>query len=189
MKKILSLCAFMVLTTQAALATELPEGYKTSFLLPIDWSQAKHRDLSVNIPMGYKSLQPTSTWDKAPLIEFIPKDEHANAWSEILTIQKLIGKRISADQITTLLMQNISQVAKTSVLFKSAPLEKDQKSVFIIKYTHNGKEEVMGAEYLSGPYDCAGVQYTIRLSKKISEQEAVKKIKTFFDENLAVIEN
>ncbi|HEY5234951.1 MAG TPA: hypothetical protein VIJ14_02135 [Rhabdochlamydiaceae bacterium] len=189
MRKILSLFVFFGLTTQVAMAIEISENYKTSFILPVDWSTKTHRNLCVDIPISYKSLQAPSTWDTAPLIEFIPKGENEDSWSEIITIQNLIESQIQAKQMTSTLIENISRAAKTTVLFQQTTFTKNEKSVFIIKYKHNGKEEVLGAQYLSGPFDCVGVQYTVRLSKKISENEAVKKIKTFFDQNLAIVES
>jgi hypothetical protein len=184
MKKILTL--FALCLSGMVSAAEIPEDYKASFVLPI----AKNRVLSVSIPEGYKSLQPASVWDKAPLIEFIPNDgSTASLWSEIITIQKLIGRGISADKMTSLLMQQLSQAVKTTLLFKESSKNGYQMVYFALKYTHNGRQEILGAKYLSGPHDCEGVQYTIRLKYGQSEADALQKIKTFFDQNLKVIEN
>ncbi len=167
---------------------ELPEEYGTTFLLPIDWTTDKHRDLSVKIPKGYKSLQPASTWDKAPLIEFIPHGEKQTGWSEMITIQKLTGRDLSADRFVNLLIQQISNQVKTTLLFRENAKDKYQTVVFALKYTHNGNEEILGGKYLSGPHDCQGIQYTIRLRGKESQEKAVSKIRDFFDQNLRVIE-
>lgn len=187
MKKIFALFLFVALMTHMIYAEEIPENNGITFLLPLDWSTEEHSDLSVKIPKGYKSLQPNSTWDDAELIEFIPMNDGVSTWSEIITIHRLIGKKISAKKVTDLFLQRISQIVKSNVLFNESSNDEYQTCYFMIKYTQNGKKEIMGAKYLSGPYDCEGVQYTIRLKPKQTEQEAIAKIEKFFDQNLIVL--
>lgn len=184
MKKIatMSLVLAAFLHTAWTSELEIPNDYRVSFLLPIDWSSPAHRDLQVSIPKEYQSIQPSSSWETAALIEFIPKNENSNHWSEIISISKIIGKGISALQFTSLLQQRIaSSAAKAEILFEE---KSKDTSTFIIKYIDQNQEEVMGAKYFSGPYDCVGVQYTIRLKQGQSQSNAVAKIKTFFQTNL-----
>jgi hypothetical protein len=189
MKKIFAFFIFITSMIRMMDAGEIPENCNITFLLPVDWSKEEHCDLSVTIPKGYMSLQPNSTWDEAELIEFIPVNETSNKWSEIITIHRLVGKKVSAKKVTDLFLQRISQIVKTNVLFNESSIDGYQSSYFMIKYTQNGKKEIMGAKYLSGLYDCEGVQYTIRLKPKQTEQEAIAKIEQFFDQNLIVIKN
>jgi len=54
-------------------------------------------------------------------------------------------------------------------------------------YAYQGKKEVIFAKYYSGPYDCAGFQYTIRLSSTMSDEEALQKINDFVKNCVAII--
>ncbi|MBA2369828.1 MAG: hypothetical protein H0V82_12550 [Candidatus Protochlamydia sp.] len=187
MKKTFALFVFIISVMHRINAAENQENYSINFLLPIDWSTKNHIDLSVTIPKGYRSMEPNSTWDKAELIEFIPINEEPSKWSEIITIHRLEEKNISSEKITDLFLQKISEIIKTDVIFNEISNDDYQTSYFMIKYAQNGKKEIMGAKYVSGPVDCEGVQYTIRLKPKQSEQEAIVKIEKFFDQNLNVL--
>lgn len=69
------------------------------FQLPINWVSSPKYNLEVSIPPGFISLQPFQVWsdEKTNLIEFVPKGEDGENWTEIISIDKHIGKKISAD--------------------------------------------------------------------------------------------
>lgn len=165
------------------------EDYKISFVLPINVASEEHFHLAVTIPKDYKSVQDPSTWDKAPSIEFIPRSEEIQNYSEIVTVMTHRGQRISASRFTEALKQAISSQANFSVLLDEKKNKKDyQETALILKYHYQGRDEVLGMRYLSGPYDCAGVQYTIRLSQNMDEKLAAEKINHFFNQNVTVIQ-
>lgn len=186
-----SILFYLLISLNFYIAAETSlENSNTTFLLPIDWSKEPQLNLSVNIPKGFKPIQPESIWDKIELIEFIPEKENESHWSEIITIQKIINKGISADQITSLLIENFSKkIPNFTVLSHENSNENYQVNTFIAKYHYDRKNEIIGAKYLSGPYDLIGVQYTIRPNKKQSQQEIIQKIKSFFDGNLSITKN
>lgn len=189
MKWLATLFIHVVLMPYRTFAADPIENYDITFMLPIDWSTAKHQDLLVKIPKGYQSIQPLSTWDKATLIEFIPQEEEPANWSQIITISKFIKSKISAKWIIERLIKQISQKVKTQIILKEISNEKHQTGFFILKYKFNQKTELLGAKYLSGPYDCEGVQYTIRLGLDQAEEEAIQNIKAFFRQQVQLIEN
>lgn len=189
MKKFLSILLLMGFLEQSLITKESLDNYDKTFLLPVDWSTEQHLNLSVNIPRNFKSIQPASSWDKAELIEFIPENENVGDWSEIITIQKLINKQISANQITAAILKKLSAITNISVISKENSNKKYEEDAFVIKYNYKGKDEVLGAKYLSGPYDSVGVQYTIRLNENLSQQKAVEKIQDFFKNNLVLLDD
>lgn len=157
------------------------------FSLPVDWTTSKHYNLLVTIPQGYQSLQPISSWDKGPLVEFVPKGENGNDWSEIVTIHKIIGRGVFANQITDSLLKTIPAQASQSHIVINEKSSHDFGLIteIIISYSYQGQKEVLGAKYFSGPFDCVGVQYTIRVGMH-SEDACIKKIKNFFDQDIAL---
>jgi len=89
--------------SQALLGLELTEeqqNYKKIFLLPINWTEGAQDSLEVSIPEGYRCLQPTSMWVTSSLFEFIPVNEEADNWSEIITIERLVGRKIKASDLS-----------------------------------------------------------------------------------------
>ena len=163
------------------------ENPALSFVFPVDWSVEPRVNLSVDIPPDFKAVQPASSWNQAELIEFIPQQDDVSNWSEIITIQKLINRRISADQLSALLIENLSKTVKLTVLLNERANQGYEEDRFIVQYDYNGRDEVLGAKYVSGPYDSVGVQYTIRLHEGISQKQAVDKIKSFLDNNLTLL--
>lgn len=170
----------------------IPEDYTFNYILPINWASDDRYNLTVTIPQGFRALQSQSSWLKkeTPLIEFIPKNETENNWTEIITINKYIGQGLSAEtMIKNLKNTMLSNVENGKV--KSENLTKEPSYIFgnlDITYDLNGNHEIFGSRYYSGPYDTVGVQYTIR-AKKDKEEEALKKIEDFFNENTRVIQS
>lgn len=159
------------------------EGNKISFLLPINWAD-KQCNLQVSIPEGYQAIQPSSQWEKSPIIEFIPKGEKADNWSEIITISKLVGSKISAEEMIGLLKNAVIEKNQGKVWQEKISKEPlYQFALLGISYKIDDRQEVLGCRYYSGPYDCVGVQYAIEKGKDVSEKELISKIDKFFEEN------
>lgn len=181
------LICLLLLATNVTAAPSV-ENYAVTFLLPIDWSTSPTAvNLSVKIPKGFKAVQPADTWDTAPLIEFIPENEDVSNWSEIITIQKLINKRIPADRIAAAVISNIEKVTPVSTLLNEKTNNQYKQATIIVSYNYEGKDEVLGGKYFSGPYDTEGVQYTIRPNKTHGQQAAAEKIKNFFNQQLSIV--
>lgn len=187
MKKILPFLFLLNIFSSSIYASEDLTKYQPAFLLPIDWSKKDHLNLSITIPENFKPVQPLSSWKDLDVIEFIPKNEVVEQWSEIITIQKIINKGISASSLASIILDGFSKTNPTHVISKESVNKGYEESSFFIDYTYDNKLEVLGAKYLSGPFDIAGVQYAIRLKNKESQDAAIEKIKDFFNENLAVI--
>ena len=184
MKKFLALIMLVMSSVVHGDSQEF-EGYSMTVLLPVDWTAGKRQNLVVTIPKGYRSIQPPSEWTKAPVVEFIPQGEGDHAWSEIITTQRLAGARASADKVVQVIRQNMAATATNiHVVMSTASKRSYQMAFYILKYRHQGREEMMGMQYFSGPHDCSGVQYTIRLGDQMSEHEATAKICEFFEHSL-----
>lgn len=160
---------------------------KAEILLPINWTGKEQLNLKVTIGEGNRSLQTLEQWadPKTTLLEFIPKDESENEWSHILTLNKFIDSQISAIAFTKNLQKELAKESGARLLQESF-LEKPsyERAGFIMSYDLKGRHEVMGCLYYSGPYDCVGVQYTIRST---DDEEAFKTIETFFQKNTTII--
>lgn len=184
MRKFLALIVLVVTSFVHGNSREF-EGYSMTMLLPVDWTAGKRHNLIVTIPKGYRSIQPPSEWTQAPVIEFIPQGEGDYTWSEIITTQRLTGDRISADRMVQTIRQNVTATAtNVHVVCATASKIPHQMAFVVLQYRHQGRQEMMGVQYFSGPHDCGGVQYTIRLGDQMSEKQATAKIMRFFEQNL-----
>lgn len=156
---------------------------KVTFELPVNWTSSPKYNLEVRVPRGYRSLQPLEEWFavNATTIEFVPKGEDGERWSEIFTINKYIGKKISAvDFVADFKKELLAKVQNGVVLKEESSNEKSYtKATFILSYDLNHRHEVIGALYYSGPYDCAGVQYTIRPSPSSTDSASLSRVEDF----------
>lgn len=181
---LLALLAFSSLLTAK---DEFPGDNQITFLLPVNWTVNPEYSLKVTIPKGYTSIQPFDEWEQASLIEFIPKGEDKDHWTEIITVNKFIGEKIPADTFVKALKERlVSQIQNNQ--FYQEDIEKTPnytRATLLLSYDFQGKHEVMGAIYYSGPYDCAGVQYTLRMGEKLSEAQALEKI-VFFNNSINI---
>ncbi len=163
-------------------------NYQPVFLLPVDVVKTPKANLMIEVPKGFKPLQSINEFSKKEndMIEYIPQQDSSDNWNEIITVNKFIGRKIPADKFTDLLKVNLIKNSKNGkILLESSSKEQEtKKSWFLLKYTHQNVEEMIGATYYSGPYDSAGAQYTIRLRNGQTEEEAIKKINAFFENNV-----
>lgn len=177
--------------SQAAGATALEDpSYERTFALPVNWSTTPKYAMVVTIPRGFKSLQPVSSLaSSADSLEFIPEKDDEKNWTEIITIFKYVGKNISAIKfIADFKKSMLDKVKDGKVWFESNTTKPSyEQSTLGLLYNLENKHEVMGALYYSGPYDCSGVQYTIRPKPGQSDDDATKVIENFFKTNTEII--
>lgn len=172
----------------SSLSLKADEEKTLSFLLPVNWVFPNKINLMVTIPENFVSVQPMDAWMDSPLIEFIPKGEDVNAWSQIITVNKFIGKQYSAVDLTDMILKNlIEKTSRNEVWSNKKSDETAYKTAsFGLTYVFDDKKEVIGAHYYSGPYDCVGVQYTIRPKKDSSENATIDTITSYFDNNVRI---
>ncbi|QLH35919.1 MAG: hypothetical protein HWD61_07055 [Parachlamydiaceae bacterium] len=119
--------------------------------------------------------------DSTSIIEFIPKGESQDNWSEIITIHKLIGKKINAAMMIDTLKSSILSQTKNGKIWKGSLTRKDAYlfGSLGLSYDLNGRHEILGCRYYSGPYDCVGIQYTLRPVKGFHDEDMEKNRKLF----------
>jgi len=162
---------------------------KVTFRLPINWATAPQYTLNVVIPEGYVPLQAFDTWENVSLVEFVPKGQTGDNWSEIISVNKFINQKVDAiNFVQQLKYEMLKKVDAGSHTLQEETKTFDQYhfAKIILSYKLQGEREIMGAIYLSGPYDCVGVQYTIRPNDQQSEQEALSKIEKFFENSVNI---
>lgn len=176
----------LVSTSGAALK---PSSQRT-FVLPVNWAVTPKYGMVVTIPQGFKPLQPDGELSSsAELLEYVPEGQDGNNWTEIISISKYIGKNIPAIKLVgEIKSQMLAKVTNSKVWVETNSTKPNYVQATLgIAYDYQGKREVMGAQYISGPYDCVGVQYTIRPNLGLTDEAATKIIETFFKANLQVV--
>lgn len=168
------------------------EELQPTFLLPIDHANKPATNLKVTIPKGFTSIQPLNSFvsPNAYIIEYIPNGESPNDWSEIITINKFIGKKIDVITFVNMLKTELAMKAKLNkvIFYDSKKDLKTNKAEFIMQYLIDQKNEMIGVVYYSGAFDAAGTQYTIRLNKNMNAETAKNKIQAFFKDNVSLIQ-
>ena len=159
-------------------------------LLPINCIVKPKINLAVEIPSDFQSYLPLDQMVKSSMNEFFPKkDKSINNWSEIITTKVYVGQRLTAKQVVDFIKNGILNDATASKVIKTQDntLKNYATSEFSMVYTYQGKREVIFAKYYSGQYDCAGFQYTIRLTSNMSEDQALRKINDFVENRVDLI--
>ena len=166
------------------------KDYQLCFLYPINATRpdGERLSLSIILPRDFRSIpQPPIS----PLNEFIPKsDTDVNNWSEIITPVTHVGKRVSAPSLINLIKQGILKDGGKVIEDQIQHYNDYSTATLIMVYTdenHKNRREVAYAKFFSGPFDCAGLNYAIALSKDVTEADAIKKIKQYVEANTALI--
>lgn len=169
-------------------------------------SEGKCSSLCVEIPLDIFRVLPQP--EHSSLNEFILKqDADDYQWSEIITIMPMIGLRISAVDWRNGLCARIASTSSNVCIIEEN--EEDfgtyKKASFIMTYTdtdsyyaqdpkdgsirkiEKNRRELMVSRHYSGPYDAVNMQYTIALVNGITEQDALKKIKAFEQNNIKLL--
>jgi len=101
---------------------------------------------------------------------------------EIITVNRYVGKQLPSHQFVKLIKENFAEQSARNKIWREDYYGETayQSAILASEYHLNGKRKISEFEYFSGPYDCVGVQYTIRTSEMMSENAAVNKIAAFF---------
>ncbi|MDF3047370.1 MAG: hypothetical protein K0R73_488 [Candidatus Midichloriaceae bacterium] len=190
-KLIIALSSFLILfSTTACLtrATKEPinlklEEYKATYSLPVNAASSPKTHLTITPPKNFVT-SPKYFEDffegRSSILEYVPQNESFEKWSKILTITLLKGKGMQAGNLTKTISSAIIPYSKDYILM---PIKTEQRtgyevSKLALQYLKfNGEIEMVYMDYYSGPYDCAGLQYTVKLSSWLPLPEALKKAK------------
>lgn len=158
-----------------------------TFLFPINDDKIQ---LKVVIPKDFKPLQGDPN---SEILEFIPKtDKDPYKWTEIITLNKILGTGITApDYIESLDNMFVKSGVKDAKILETEKHSFDgyQDASSIIKYNANGRDEVVIFYSVSGRYDIANIQYALPLASQNDLDKTVQKLKDFIKNNTDVIKS
>lgn len=165
-------------------------SYAIVLLLPVNILEEKGAriNLQVNTPKEFKCLQKEAflkdATSIAPMLEFIPKKDNENNWSEILTSHTYIGKSLKADELISYMKENFVKNSTDPKILEEKTTQGDSFDIvtITIAYTHNGRREVVRIKAFSGPADCVSIQYAVALKKGQTEVDAFKKVKLWMED-------
>jgi hypothetical protein len=172
------------------------EADKYIFSLPVNATISPKVIARITIPNNFRPLQDISVITKGQILEFIPiSDTDEYNWTEIITVQLLLGKHIRAQDFTKLLKKNISKHGSNAEVLADR-LDKTRShssSTLIMKYSINKRYEILIAKYISGPYDCTGIQYSVLISKDVFEDEVklkeqLEKMNIFLEDRMVLLQ-
>jgi hypothetical protein len=155
-----------------------------TFLFPVIEEQVK---LKVTIPKHFKALEGDPN---AVLLEFIPNtDKDPYKWTEIITLNKILGTGISANEYITRLNDSFLKTTKTAKILETDKHDYQgyQDASSIVQYQSNGRDEVVIFYSVSGPLDLANLQYALPLSSAEQLNETVQKLKDFIKTNVEIV--
>lgn len=190
MNKWITLLSAVLLSTSLFAANDLVLNDKDiKFSLPIDWTGKDQVNLMVKIPDGFVSIQPMEQWSDASMIEFIPSGEDKDNWTQIVTVHKFLNKGISAKDLSKGIAEYISKQSKDYKVIKNMDPSPNGyvSSGKLISYNFQGKNEVLGYNYYSGPVDCVGIQYTVRPKAGETNGVVAARIEDFLTKNVTVL--
>lgn len=168
-----------------------PSMVANEFKIPVDTT--KSYCLSIEIPYIFKPLHSTKAFNEAQIrfIEFIQKNEDSSSWTELIAIHRIKEKGIVAESLSKHLLEKFQSTNRPTQLLQNNSFHLDtiSGSLFILKYTHNNNQEIIGNIFYSGENDLAGVQYTIRLKDQNMLKKAEQKIEDFFSKQIRLIKN
>lgn len=122
--------------------------------------------------------------------EFIPANETGDNWTQIITTNSFINKKLAAAQFIDY-MQKRFQEAATQVTVIDSSLDNYpdyQRSCTTIDYQVNERHEMVAMCYYSGPYDAAGIQYAILYpADNPPKADVAKKLEAFLKAQTQVL--
>lgn len=159
----------------------------TTLILPIcnSVTDGKQTSLIIHIPA---SLCPLAPHGYRLSRTFVPYPEYGlDTYSESITTYTYPKLKIPAIELITAIKDGIVG-RETNVRIASCDSSSHEgydTAILTIVYQHKDVQELMHARYFSGPHDCSGIRYHIRLND-ISETDARIKIETFFRDHVAI---
>lgn len=170
-------------TDTSKFLTEHPDMQFT-FLFPVDDEKIT---LKIIIPKSFQALESDPN---SELLEFIPKtDTDPYKWTEIITLNKILGKSVTAPEYIESLNAEFIKSTKNAKIIEQDKHSYDgyQDASSIIQYNYNDRDEVVIFYSVSGPYDIANVQYALPLPSQDKLNETVQKLKDFTKNNLEIV--
>lgn len=167
-------------------------GKEIALSLPINATVAPPVTLFIKIPKGFRALQSLTDLarGKSNLIEFIPKDDGEYDWTEIITLNPFIGAKMKASDIVNSMNARFKQAAQEVHILETKTTQHGnyEQSCTAMDYVVNKRHEMVYMCYYSGPYDCAGIQYTLLWPKnsKLSKSQMLNKLKRFVGDSSRV---
>lgn len=155
------------------------KDYVKQLILPVNSPMGLF--LNITLPKGYKNILNTSTDFFSLFSEFIPENESENNWTNILTAQLIVGKSVTANTYINQLKNRFTSIPGSEIIYETTVQRCHYtKSELCIKYTINGRTEIVYIAAFSGPYDCAIFQNAklINAHKKedlLKEYKSIKK--------------
>ncbi|HJN37463.1 MAG TPA: hypothetical protein QF353_01650 [Gammaproteobacteria bacterium] len=161
-----------------------PDGYKL-------WVQIRD-------PKGFRTTF-NSVQSNRNLIESIPVNEDYSNWSEIVTFIFTPQIHRQASYLVSYLKGSLTQSLESSnnkIIFgnfspkleivnqKLVPKNLFKRESFHAKYDYLKGNEFIAVMYLSGPEDALSIQYTMKLTKTLTEEKAKEKAREFFKNNV-----
>lgn len=193
MKKLFLQVFMLLLVATSSLHAEsesVPHDYQTTVLLPINWFNKDKINLQVTIPEGFQADKSIAQFEKSNIIAFYPTDENAINYSEAIILSKMLGKKIKAHQFIKefkrIVKNDHINVTVWNQTNHTVAANAIQIAFLGLSFDYNNEREVIGALFVSGPYDCVGYIYAVRTSEQLSEEDAIVKIGEFLINNVNI---
>jgi hypothetical protein len=167
------------------------EGYRLSLSLPIDENSNPRIYFVFESPEGFHT--PIAYIEaflsgRSTILEYIPKGETLDRWSEIITVNLLKGRGIQAKLFTDALIESMAPKTKDYRVFQLEVIKEgsvETSEVAIMYKLPNKTVEIAYMKYHSGPYDCSGIQYSVKIDKWLGDfefQKVAKEIQVYVSE-------
>ena len=172
-------------------------NHKVTYSLPVNATSTPKIHLLITSLEGFVvSPENFNTFNNghSTILEYIPKDEALENWSKIITLSSLKGNKLQSDQYIKGFVEFVATKTKRSKVI-TQKIEKRNGYIFsniAFQYMYdNGQSELIYMEYYSGPYDCSGIQYTIKLDKWLDGNDSnnvAKKLERYIKQHVSVLQ-
>ncbi len=143
-------------------------------------------NLKVDISKDFHVIEGNPMGD---YVEFVPKTETKTCWTQNITLQTLVGNRISAKQAVERVKQIFSNdFSYTKVLEESVNhFDTYSHAYAYVLYSNGSEQAIVLINYYSGPFDCSGMQYSIEILNNQTADQVLENLKEFSKNNVAII--
>lgn len=181
-KSLIYLCLAFLFAGCASPSSNTEQAFQQAktFVFPVNVTGNNKLALIVHIPDNFHPLK--NSYHAGEIIEFIPHTERMSNWRELITIKSEIGKRFSAKQRAQNFSDQILTYYDNAGIWDKTVIDKGlyQEASFLVSYTTKKHRKAFGAiYYVSGPYDLAYVQYEVTIQGTMTDEQALKKVKSF----------
>lgn len=178
-RTIMLLC-FTLVSSHVALAAD-----DKNFMIPLDTNASQKVNLQVAIPNNFKAVPPPPN---SPVRIFIPNNETADEYSEIITVSPLENSNLTASQyIDALISGTQKNAADFKVVEKNTQQARNiEETVAIVTYkspSYNNRDEISIFYATSGPSGLASVQYIIAVKPNDKIENLTQNLYDFIKKN------